>query len=162
MTLEYDNAWAKYHSRMKILQTPLICWDFFQHHYSDFILINNIQKKWSEKIDFLKVTNIEKREVIVTDKNFKIIFATDTIVNMNGYSPSEIIGKSPGYFQGIETSIKTKKSIKYALQDLKPFKEVILNYKKNGETYWCEIEAYPKFDKKGDFINYVAFEKLAS
>ena len=41
------------------------------------------------------------------------------------------------------------------------FKEVILNYKKNGETYLCKIEAYPKFDKEGNFVNYIAFETAA-
>ncbi len=162
MTLEYENAWSKYRSGMKILQTPLVCWEFIKNYYSDGFLMNKIQENWNEKINFLNVVNNQKKEIIVTDKNFKIIFATDTIVNMNGYTSSEIIGKSPGYFQGIETSKKTKKVIKDALQDLKPFKEVILNYKKNGETYWCEIEAYPKFDKKGNFTNYIAFEKLAS
>ena len=162
MTLEYDNAWVKYRSGMRILQTPLVCWDFFQNHCSDSFLINNIQKNWSEKINFLKVTNIENREVIVTDNSLKIIFATSTIVSMNGYKSNEIIGKSPGIFQGIDTCNSTKLAIKKALQNHEPFKEVILNYKKNGETYWCEIEAYPKFDKLGNFVNYIAFEKLAS
>lgn len=162
MTLEYDNAWAKYRSGLKILQTPLVCWDFFKTYYSDAYLMTKIQENWNEKINFSNVTNNQKREIIVTDKNFKIIFATDTIVNMNGYVPNEIIGKSPGFFQGIDTSKKTKKVIQKALINLEPFKEVILNYKKNGETYWCEIDAYPKFDKLGNFVNYVAFEKLAS
>ena len=162
MTLEYENAIAKYHSGMKILNTPLICWDFVRQYYSDAFLVNNIQKNWSEKINFLNVVNNQKREIIVTDKNFKIIFATDTIVNMNGYNSSEVIGKSPSFFQGIDTCNKAKKSIKKALDNLEPFREVILNYKKNGETYWCEIDAYPKFDKQGVFVNYVAFEKLAS
>ncbi len=162
MTLEYEIAWAKYRSSLKILQTPLICWDFLTTYYSDAFLMNKIQKNWNDKIDFLNVVNIQKREIIVTDKNFKIIFATDTIVNMNGYVPNEIIGQTPGFFQGVDTSKKTKNSIKKALKNIEPFKEVILNYKKNGETYWCEIEAYPKFDHQGNFTNYIAFEKLAS
>ena len=162
MTLEYENAWAKYQSRLKILQTPLICWEFIKTYYSDSFLVNEIQKTWSSKIDFNNVTKDQKREIIVTDKNFKIIFATDTIVNMNGYNANEIIGKSPSFFQGLETCVKTKMSIKKALQNCAPFKEVILNYKKNGESYWCDIEAYPKFDNQGNFVNYIAFEKLAS
>ncbi len=162
MTLEYENAWLKYRSGMKILQTPLVCWEFIKSYYSDSFLVNEIQKTWSSKIDFDNVTEHQKREIIVTDKNFKIIFATNTIVNMNGYNPNEIIGKSPSFFQGLKTCNKTKNSIKKALQNYAPFKEVILNYKKNGETYWCEIEAYPKFDSHGNFVNYIAFEKLAA
>jgi PAS domain S-box-containing protein len=162
MTPAYDKAWAKYQYSIKIIPTPLVSWDFFQPQYSDSFLINNIQKKWNEKIDFFKVSNIENREIIVTDKNLKIIFATETIKKMNGYKAKEIIGKSPSFFQGTDTCVTTKLAIKNAIQNLKPFKEVILNYKKNGDTYWCEIEAYPKFDKQGNFVNYIAFEKLAS
>ena len=65
-------------------------------------------------------------------------------------------------FQGEATSKVTRQKIKTALTQLKPFKEVILNYRKNGDSYWCEIEAYPMFDKNGSFINYVALEKIAS
>lgn len=162
MTLEYENAWVKYRSGMKTLQTPLKCWEFLKSYYSELSIITEIQKNWDVKINFLNVVKNQMREVIVTDRNFKIIFATDTIVNMNGYHSEEIIGKSPSFFQGIDTCIKTKKSIKKALDNLEPFKEIILNYKKNGDTYWCEIDAYPKFDKLGNFVNYIAFEKLAS
>jgi hypothetical protein len=65
-------------------------------------------------------------------------------------------------FQGEATSTVTKQRIKTALNDLKPFKEVVLNYRKNGDSYWCEIEAYPMFSKKGEFLNYIALERLAS
>jgi PAS domain S-box-containing protein len=162
MTLEYDNAWAKYQTGMKITPTPLVCWDFYSIPSSDMFLVNSLQKKWTEKFDFLNVTEKENRQIIITNANFKIIFASSTIVNMNGYNSKDILGKSPGMFQGRETSIETKKIIEKALKDHKPFKEVILNYKKNGEQYWCEIEAYPKFDKQGNFINYVAFERLVA
>ena len=161
MTLEYENAWAKYVSKSKIFQTPLICWEFYDIISTDASIIKKIQEKWSKKIDFLATIKL-KQEVVITDKNFKIIFATNTIVNMNGYVPDEIIGKSPSFFQGNETCNKTKGKIKKALLNLESFKEVILNYKKNGETYWCEIEAHPKFDNQGNFVNYIAFEKLAS
>jgi PAS domain S-box-containing protein len=162
MTPEYENAYTKYRLGFKPLRTPLICWDFYNQYYSDAFLMNNIQKNWKEKINFLKIIKEHKKEVIVTDKNFKIIFATDTIIHMNGYHSKEVIGKSPSFFQGIDTCKKTKNSIKKALLNQEPFKEVILNYKKNGETYWCQIEAFPKFDINGNFVNYVAFERLAS
>ncbi len=162
MTLEYDNAFTRYRSQMKTLRTPILCWEFMKTYHSDLFLINNIQKNWSEKIKFLDIVEDKNYEIIVTDKNFKIIFATETIVTMNGYKSEEVIGKSPGFFQGIDTCQNTKNKISKALKNHEPFKEVILNYKKNGEAYWCEIDAQPKFDKQGNFTNYVAFEKLAS
>ncbi len=80
---------------------------------------------------------------------------------MNGYDYKDIIGNSPRMFQGEETSKESRANIRKAVQELKPFKETILNYKKNGEKYLCQIEAYPKFDINGNFINYIAFETAA-
>lgn len=64
--------------------------------------------------------------------------------------------------QGEATCTTTKERIKTGLNNLKPFKKVILNYRKNGDSYWCEIEAYPMFSKKGEFLNYIALERFAA
>lgn len=162
MIKEYDNAWAKYQEKLNILSLPLVLWEFRKEMYSEKMHFKTINRFWNTKIDYLKVSKLEKRELVITDKNFKIIFASQNISKMNGYQPEEMLGKSPIMFQGLKTSKRTTLSIRKAVDNLKPFKEVILNYKKNGETYWCEIEAQPMFTKNGAFINYVAYEKTAS
>lgn len=162
MLKEYDNAWAKYQKGLNILKLPLVSWEFRKESYSEEIQYKNIHQFWSDKTDFLKLSKLEKKQLVITDKNFKIIFASQHISKMNGYKPDEILGKSPTMFQGLETSKRTTLSIKNAIENLEPFKEVILNYKKNGETYWCEIEAKPMFNDSGEFINYIAFERIAS
>ena len=158
----YDNACAKYYNSLNIKCLPLTTWEFRQEYFSDAIKYKKLLTKWNTKQDYLKQAHKENRELIVTDKNFKIVFATKTISKISGYSLKEILGKSPKMFQGKATSEYTQKKIKKALTELKPFKEVVLNYKKNGESYWCEIEAYPMFDKNGKFTNYVALERIAS
>ena len=162
MFQEYDKAFAKYRNSLKTIPLPIICWDFHNIKNLELSSFHIIQKNWSEKISFLKVVNNDKKDIIVTDKNLKIIFATKSILIMTGYHPEEIIGKSPKVFQGILTSDITKTNIRNAISNKLPFKEVVVNYKKDGSTYLCEIEAIPKFDKKGEFLNYIAFERLAS
>lgn len=162
MLNEFDNAWAKYQSKLNILRLPLISWEFRKEIYSEEIQYKNIQQFWNSETDFLKLSKSEKKQLVITDKNFKIIFASEHISKMNGYQPEEMLGKSPAMFQGSKTSKRTTLSIRKAIQNLEPFKEVILNYKKNGETYWCEIEAKPVYDNDGEFINYIAFERIAS
>lgn len=158
----YDDACAKYYNNLNIKCLPLTTWEFRKEHFSDLILYKRLQNNWNTKQDYLKQAYKENRELIVTDKNFKIVFATNTISKISGYPLKEILGKSPKMFQGKATSEYTQKKIKKALTELKPFKEVVLNYRKNGESYWCEIEAYPMFDKNGTFTNYVALERIAS
>lgn len=158
----YDIACAKYYSTLNITALPLSSWEFRNEYLNEAIDFHKIQANWSGKLDFLKQSQKEKREIIITDKYFKIIFTSRNFSKINGYLPTEIIGKSPTMFQGEATSTATRARIKTALNNLKPFKEVILNYRKNGETYWCEIEAYPMFSKKGEFLNYIALEKFAA
>ncbi len=158
----YDNACAKYYNSLNIKCLPLNTWEFRQEHFSDAIIYKNLLTKWDTKQDYLKQAHKENRELIITDKNFRIVFVSDTISKISGYRKEEIIGKSPKMFQGAGTSKETQRNIKTALTLLKPFKETILNYKKNGEPYWCEIEGHPMFDKNGAFVNYIALERIAS
>ena len=162
MFQEYDKAWAKYRKGLKIIPLPIICWDFHNLRNLELLSFDSVQKEWNEKISFLKIVNNDKKDIIVTDKNFKIIFATKSILAMTGYDSEEIIGKSPKIFQGILTSEITKTNIRKAISNKLPFKEIIVNYKKDGSSYLCEIEAIPKFDKNGEFLNYIAFERIAS
>lgn len=158
----YEDACAKFYSKIKVQPLSLKTFEFRKDYFSDAFLFKKIQSHWNIKKDYLKQSQKENRELIITDINFKIVFASKTIYRMNGYQSKEIIGKSPAVFQGEATSDETKQRIKTAITHLNPFKEVILNYNKNGETYWCEIEAYPMFDKNGNFQNYIALEKIAS
>lgn len=162
MTEAYEKSLIRFHKKLRIVPVPLICWDLIDTSKTDISIFNMIQRNWKEKVDYHQVVDISNREIIITNKNFEIIFATRNIVNLNGYHPSEIIGKSPKIFQGELTSEASKVKIREAIQKKLPFKETILNYKKDNSTYFCEIEAFPKYNKKGEFINYVAFERFAS
>ena len=161
MLKEYDKAWAKYQESLSILPLPLMSWEFYNLPRAEQKEFNEIQVNWSEKINYSKLKKNNPVAVLVTDANLKIVFASSNIIDMNGYDYKEIIGNSPKMFQGKETSLESRKNIRIAVSQLQPFKEVILNYKKNGETYLCQIEAYPKFDKNGNFVNYIAFETAA-
>lgn len=135
---------------------------YFFESENEILLFNTFQKNWNSKENFHEIVHKSNKSLLITNANLEIVFASENITKMNGYSPFEIIGKSPKIFQGVLTSEKAKKSIREAILKLKSFKKVILNYKKDGSTYLCEIEAYPKFNQKGNFINYIAFEKEAS
>ncbi|WP_322549165.1 PAS domain-containing protein [Flavobacterium psychraquaticum] len=158
MTEAHDNALFKFHQKSKIVHTPLICWDFFTLQQMEFNRFSTIQKQWKEKEDYFKETKV----LLVTNPKFEIVFASKNIYEMNGYYPSEVIGNSPKMFQGPLTSRKSLDSIKLALLNQLPFQEVITNYRKDGSLYECEISAIPKFDSKGNLVNYIAFERIAS
>src|SRR5690606_19190877 len=162
MTEAYEKALVKYHSTLRIDPVPLMCWDVFASYSQELNNYNAIQSKWHIQENFNAIVYQQKRDIIVTNVNQEIVFATQGIHEMNGYHAFELIGKSPIIFQGELTSAESKNKIRTAIKNQLPFKDIILNYKKDGSTYLCDIEAFPKFNKKGVLINYVAFEKIAS
>lgn len=162
MTKEYHNAIAKYYSKLRIVTVPVMAWDLCTSRRNEALSFNAIQREWNLKENFYKAVIQSKKTIIVTNARYEIVFVSDNISEMNGYRPEEVLAKSPKIFQGKLTCDVSRKNIKYALEHHLPFKEVILNYKKDGSTYLCEINAYPKFNAEGKLIHYIAFEKLAS
>lgn len=158
MTEAHANAVFKFHQKLKIIPTPLICWDIFSLQQMEYNHFSAVQKTWKEKEDYFKENDV----LIVTNSRFEIVYASKNIFDMNGYFPSEVIGNSPKMFQGPLTSRTALDAIKEAVQKQLPFTQIITNYKKDGSLYECEIKALPKFDAKGNLVNYIAFERLAS
>lgn len=157
---KYDQAWAKYQKKLRILPLPILSWDVFSNPNIEISTFNSIQKSWVHKEDYHH--QVANKSVIITDHKLTILFATKQISELTGYQNSEIIGNTPKIFQGALTENSTREKIRMAISKNHPFKEIVINYKKDGTMYRCEIEAYPKFDSNNNLVNYIAFERIAS
>lgn len=166
---EYDSAFARYSKALDGKPAPLHSWDFFSKHFedlknsfSDAIQLEDLSKEnnWLGNWNFQEALLAEK-VIVVTNPKLEIVFASQNISKMTGYSLEEIIGKNPKLFQGESTSQKDLEEIKEAIKNQKPFEKTVLNYKKDGTTYDCQIQAFPIFNTKKELVNFVAFEKAA-
>jgi PAS domain S-box-containing protein len=159
MFYHYDIACEKDFKNQNIKHIPVISLEFMllDSEIKDF---NNFQNKWTEKVNYTE--KVENEAVIITDSKLRILFSSANISKLTGYSQKEIIGNTPKMFQGELTDETSRKNIRFAIENKLPFKEIVTNYKKDGTLYRCEIEAYPKFDKFNNVINYIAFERIAS
>jgi len=165
---EYDNALVKYYKGLSSYLTPLSCWEFYgealldiEKFKDDFIELKKLTKDWNFSINCMEEFLGKERVIVVTNPNLKIVYSSHNIEKMNGYTSAEILGKSPKMFQGEETCRNTSLSIREAVQNQVPFEVSILNYRKDSSTYYCNIEGFPVFDKRGVLVNYIAFEKAA-
>ena len=167
--LEYDKGVAKFNQELRLITSPITSWDFYGDIINDFRTINSdaklindlgTQSKWLNENWDLK--NILKEEVIVvTDASLKIVFASQNIAKMNGYTPAEVIGNSPRMFQGEKTCSIVSNEIREAIMNKVSFEKKVINYKKNGELYYCLIKGFPLFNKSGDLSHFIAFEQAA-
>jgi len=73
----------------------------------------------------------------------KIVFVNQSVEASTGYSPGELIGQTPRIFQGPETDPAACRRIREALEKRLPVKEVLINYRKDGTSFWNELEIVP-------------------
>lgn len=149
---------------------PLMCWDIFMNsYYQKLQLLDSLQRinrlakrrKWKVEWDIEDQLLKKQKIIIVTDPSLIIRFASSNLVEMNGYNPDEVLGKSPKIFQGNATQTEVRIQIKEAIVKRMPFHGSIINYKKNGTSYNCIVEEYPVWNSAGTLVNFIAFEEVA-
>lgn len=151
---------------------PLLCWDFFMEGYHRRMRMGEdlqqlkalaLEYNWQVSLDELsdKFT-VQGKVVVVTDLSLKIVFASNNMVEMSGYLPKEVLGRTPKIFQGAATSEATIMEIRKAVTALKPFHITLVNYKRNGVPYDCEVEAFPVVNHTGKPVHFIAFENIAA
>lgn len=149
---------------------PLSCWDIIMdgqmrrdRFASDLANLRALQRKSQWQLDDTSgIENAliwENKTILVTNAAQEIVFATINMQSMNGYRPSEVLGKRPSLFQGPDTQAGSKRLIREAIQNRVPFTCSILNYRKNGSKYNCLIDGFPMLNKKGELTHYLALEE---
>ena len=75
--------------------------------------------------------------VLVTDasKNNKILYANNAFKKLTGYSPNEVIGKTPRILQGIGTDKAVISRLTNSLKKGGNFEGRAINYKKDGTPF---------------------------
>jgi len=77
---------------------------------------------------------------------------------MTGYDASELIGRKPSMLQGEKTSKAALAALRRAIRARVTHRTILVNYRKNGEPYLCDIEIRPIFDDDGEVLCFLAIE----
>jgi PAS domain S-box-containing protein len=96
--------------------------------------------------------------VIVTDADRRILWVNDDFTTITGYALTEVLGKKPSLLQGAKSEKEAVRRIRRGLEGQIPFKDTILNYRKNGEPYPCKLTIHPIFNEAKKLTNFIAFE----
>ncbi|MGA3067651.1 MAG: response regulator [Tepidisphaeraceae bacterium] len=98
--------------------------------------------------------------VIITDSAGRIEWVNEGFTRITGYTLVEVKGKKPGKFlQGANTDPATVQHIRYQLSLQRGFAAELVNYAKDGRTYWVSIDVQPIYDRRRRLTNYIAIER---
>lgn len=88
-----------------------------------------------------------------------VVFVNDAFEKRTGFSREEIIGKTPRILQGDKTDKAELKRIHDALEKWEPVRAELINYTKNGDEFWLELDIVPIANEAGWFTHWVAVER---
>lgn len=127
------------------------------------VFIRDISERKAAE-DELRTLSLVAKEtenaVIMLDTTSKITWVNAAFTRMTGYQFEEAIGKVPSSLLiGEREPPEALHFINDQLDKCEPFQTEILNYKKNGEPFWCEVSIQPLFDEAGQLQQFFSIRK---
>lgn len=119
-------------------------------------LLHLLETAVSIQNDILLIT---KAEPIDGPKGPEIVYVNPAFERHTGYSMQEAIGNTPRMLQGPDTDRQELDRIRHALSRWQPVKAELLNYTKNGDPLWLELDIMPLADDKGWYTHWVSVER---
>ena len=82
--------------------------------------------------------------MIITDEDGVILYANDALSQVTGFSVNEILGRTPGEIWGNERDQGFYEEMWHTIKiEKRPFSSNVLNKKKDGTYYNCDLKIYP-------------------
>ena len=108
---------------------------------------------------FFAAIETTRMPMLVTDPrqpDNPIVFVNRAFLSMSGYSHEEVIGHNCRFLQGAETSRSTIMAIREAIQDRREFASEILNYRKDGSSFWNALYISPVYNQNKELVYFFA------
>ncbi|MBL0420902.1 EAL domain-containing protein [Ramlibacter sp. AW1] len=86
----------------------------------------------------------------------RIVFVNEAFEVRTGYNRDEVLGRSPRFLQGPQTQRDRLDLIRSALEHWRPVRVDLINYRKEGEPFWVDLDISPVWDKSRKLTHWVA------
>ncbi|MBN3571995.1 hybrid sensor histidine kinase/response regulator [Vibrio neptunius] len=114
----------------------------------------------AESARLARVVKHMRDAVVFTDLDSKVTWVNGAFEKLTGYCLSEMIGKKPGdVLQGDDTDKRTTRKIRQMIDRREPGFFELLNYNKEGRSYWIEIALTPLYSTHGQIEGFMAVER---
>ncbi|MDZ7631708.1 MAG: PAS domain-containing protein [Gemmatimonadaceae bacterium] len=89
----------------------------------------------------------------------RIVYVNAAFERTTGFRRDEIIGRSPAILRGPDTDRGASDRIDAAVRERERVREELLNYTKQGEPLWLDVDIIPVDGPDGSYMQWVAVER---
>jgi phosphoserine phosphatase RsbU/P len=87
-----------------------------------------------------------------------IVYANEGFERLTGYSREDVVGRNCRFLQGEKTEPSKIAEIRNSIHAEKPCSVEILNYRKDGSTFWNLLSITPIRNEKGQVTNFIGIQ----
>jgi len=127
---------------------------------------NKVEGPHGQQLELLGLCLAQLNDVVlITDAQSareggpRIVYVNDAFVRVTGYSRNQAIGQSPRFLQGKNTHPAELALIAQALEQDRAVRVELINYTREGQEYWVDLDIVPVTDASGQCVNYIGIQR---
>jgi len=118
------------------------------------------RRQIDERLLFLsQVTEQVADSILATDLDYKIAYTNSAFGHLFGYNSSEVLGKSPNILNAESDAAKIQAEIYHAVTSGDVWAGEVMNRKKDGSVFPCELIVFPLVDEQGVIFAYAGSQR---
>ncbi|RZI78297.1 MAG: PAS domain-containing protein [Variovorax sp.] len=91
-----------------------------------------------------------------------IVFANRAFMTLTGYEPTEVLGRNCRFLQGPGTDRTSVATLRQAVEGRQEISVRLLNYRKDGSSFWNDLHISPVYAADGELIYFFACQQDVS
>ncbi|WP_211086531.1 hybrid sensor histidine kinase/response regulator [Halarchaeum nitratireducens] len=88
-----------------------------------------------------------------------LVYVNERFEALTGYDESEILGRNCRFLQGEETAEAAVAELRAGIDAEEHVSVEVLNYRKDGTTFWNQVDVAPLYDDAGELTHFVGFQR---
>ena len=108
---------------------------------------------------FASAVRATRMPMLITDPaqpDNPIVFLNDAFTKLTGYTRAEVMGKNCRFLQGTATNADDVTRVRNAIARREAIEIDLLNYRKDGSSFWNRLLISPVFDEAGELTYFFA------
>ena len=119
----------------------------------DWRLTDRLHAQHGKGDPFAAAMRATRMAMLITDPrkdDNPIVYCNDAFLKLTGYQRSEVVGRNCRFLQGPQTDPAAVDEIRQAVEDRVDISVDLLNYRKDGTSFWNALYISPVIDEDGE------------